>query len=318
MATRGPDSAPFGSSGACGSAMLGRQAFWAIATLTAAYKGRPPLRLAAQPPLLRLPRVLSTEQCAELIQASKAEPEFQNSFKAIDRSNSHGLEWQQQALQQRETTFAQFDADKDGLLQESEVADFLNVGWSMPNHNHTHLLRKLKRKVDALSLADFKSFDWSGYMRRLRKQRPHLFARFSHQVWMPRHHPAARAVQARIAEALGLDLDVFPLSEPLLVVMYPQHGHYACHSDNPEDDTAFPHRYLTAEIFLNDAYEGGEVVFPFADSEAGAWRIGSKPMGSHFGVGEFTTCFRTYFGGDWDVHWGYDLDLTHGHMAHSA
>ena len=27
------------------------------------------------------------------------------------------------------------------LLQESEVADFLNVGWSMPNHNHTHLLR---------------------------------------------------------------------------------------------------------------------------------------------------------------------------------
>ena len=32
--------------------------------------------------------------------------------------------------------------------------------------------------------------------------------------------------------------------------MYPQHGHYACHSDNPEDDTAFPHRYLTAEATL--------------------------------------------------------------------
>ena len=27
----------------------------------------------------------------------------------------------------------------------------------------------------------------------------------------------------------------------------------------------------------------------------------------HFGVGEFTTHFRTYFSGDWDVHWGYDL-----------
>ena len=24
----------------------------------------------------------------------------------------------------------------------------------------------------------------------------------------------------------------------------------------------------------------------------------------HFGVGEFTTHFRTYFSGDWDVHWG--------------
>ena len=26
-------------------------------------------------------------------------------------------------------------------------------------------------------------------------------------------------------------------------------------------------------------------------------------------VGEFTTHFRTYFSGDWDVHWGYDLDF---------
>ena len=32
-------------------------------------------------------------------------------------------------------------------------------------------------------------------------------------------------------------------------------------------------------------------------------------MGSHFGVGEFTTHFRTYFSWDWDVHWGYDLDF---------
>ena len=34
---------------------------------------------------------------------------------------------------------------------------------------------------------------------------------------------------------------------------------------------------------------------------------GSKPLGSYFGAGEFTTQFRTYFSGDWDVHWGYDL-----------
>ena len=32
------------------------------------------------------------------------------------------------------------------------------------------------------------------------------------------------------------------------------------------------------------------------------WLWLSKPMGSHFGVGEFTTHFRTYFSGDWDVH----------------
>ena len=33
----------------------------------------------------------------------------------------------------------------------------------------------------------------------------------------------------------------------------------------------------------------------------------SKPRGSPSGVGEFTTHFRTYFSGDWDVHWGHGI-----------
>ena len=37
-------------------------------------------------------------------------------------------------------------------------------------------------------------------------------------------------------------------------------------------------------------------------------------LGSHFGVGEFTTHFRTYFSGDWDVDWGTIWILTHGHV----
>ena len=36
----------------------------------------------------------------------------------------------------------------------------------------------------------------------------------------------------------------------------------------------------------------------------------------HFGVG--AQPILVYFSGDWDVHWGYDLDLTHGHMASSS
>ena len=36
---------------------------------------------------------------------------------------------------------------------------------------------------------------------------------------------------------------------------------------------------------------------------------GSKPVQSHFGVFGAPPIFRTYFGGDWDVHWGYDLDF---------
>ena len=31
-------------------------------------------------------------------------------------------------------------------------------------------------------------------------------------------------------------------------------------------------------------------------------------LGSHFGAGEFTTHFRTYFSGDWHVHWGTGFD----------
>ena len=38
----------------------------------------------------------------------------------------------------------------------------------------------------------------------------------------------------------------------------------------------------------------------------------SKPLGSHFGVGEFTTHFRTYFSGDWDVHWPNGLVFVLG------
>ena len=35
----------------------------------------------------------------------------------------------------------------------------------------------------------------------------------------------------------------------------------------------------------------------------------------HFGVGACRrTHFRTYFSGDWDVHWGITGLLTHGHM----
>ena len=39
---------------------------------------------------------------------------------------------------------------------------------------------------------------------------------------------------------------------------------------------------------------------------------GSKPMVPF--QDRCTTHFRTYFSGDWDVHWGYGV-LTHGHMG---
>ena len=35
------------------------------------------------------------------------------------------------------------------------------------------------------------------------------------------------------------------------------------------------------------------------------------------GIGEFTTHFRAYFSGDWDVHWGYGV-WSHGHIVQVA
>ena len=51
-------------------------------------------------------------------------------------------------------------------------------------------------------------------------------------------------------------------------------------------------------------------------SERSNLAVGQNRFGSHFGVGEFTTHFRTYFSGDRDVHWGCGI-LTHGHLRRS-
>ena len=53
---------------------------------------------------------------------------------------------------------------------------------------------------------------------------------------------------------------------------------------------------------------------PLAQNDLGflaEWARGcaSKPFWDPIWVGEFTTQFRTYLGGDWDLHWGYDLDF---------
>ena len=44
------------------------------------------------------------------------------------------------------------------------------------------------------------------------------------------------------------------------------------------------------------------------------WLWVKTVLGSHFGVGELTTHFRTEFSGDWDVYWVYWI-LTHGQIS---
>ena len=49
------------------------------------------------------------------------------------------------------------------------------------------------------------------------------------------------------------------------------------------------------------------------DMSSGGGRPGVGTIWDPILVGEFTTHFRTYFSGDWDVHWGYGI-LTHGQL----
>ena len=54
---------------------------------------------------------------------------------------------------------------------------------------------------------------------------------------------------------------------------------------------------------------------PIFFQSQGIWLWLSKPFWDPIlGAGEFTTHFRTYLSGDWDVHWGYWL-LTGGHIS---
>ena len=47
---------------------------------------------------------------------------------------------------------------------------------------------------------------------------------------------------------------------------------------------------------------------PVATEARAMWLWLSKPFWDPLGVGEFTTNFRTYFSGDWEVHWGTGTD----------
>ena len=55
--------------------------------------------------------------------------------------------------------------------------------------------------------------------------------------------------------------------------------------------------------------DGGQKRHAAYGSCAHEWLWLKTVLGSHFGVGEFTTHFRTNIGGDWDVAWGHDLDF---------
>ena len=85
--------------------------------------------------------------------------------------------------------------------------------------------------------------------------------------------------------------------KPTPVISFRSNYRYISASGNRH--AAEPHR----KKFIVDA---GSIAMALT---VGMWLWLSKPMRSHFGAGAPPSL--VYFGGDWDVHWGYGL-LTRG------
>ena len=97
-------------------------------------------------------------------------------------------------------------------------------------------------------------------------------------------------------------LSIFALKGHLSVGPFPH-----CPGGPTPRSTATP----LASVFQEGEGHVGQNPWTTERSNIQIWLWLSKPMGSHFGVGEFTIRFRTFFSGDWDVHWGYGIS-THG------
>ena len=67
-------------------------------------------------------------------------------------------------------------------------------------------------------------------------------------------------------------------------------------------DAEAPERWRDEVVAAREGRTLGELVAVFL--------AGSKPMVPFWGF-RCTTHFRTYFSGDWDVHWGYGIS-SHG------
>ena len=115
---------------------------------------------------------------------------------------------------------------------------------------------------------------------------------------------------------------------PFLVNHFDPSPSRPCRQKRPPSCSEFPQAYFSWQRFEQTPmlfYPSlkAQVWFGEQDGRADTLRgrlfllrnlaVGPLPMGSHFRGFRSTAHFRTYFSGDWDVHWGNGA-LTHGHL----
>lgn len=163
------------------------------------------------------------------------------------------------------------DSNRDGNLNEEELAIFLRSETDVVDHNHTEFIEEelgvvagtlaaaAERKV---TREEFAAVDWSAYFEKLSKLRPQRFARDSRQAWLDyKDHPVLSELLSKVAAVTGLPHKLVKRkAEPLQLLQYAPHGsHYSCHHDSSMDDVE-EFRFMTFFLFLNDVIDGGETV----------------------------------------------------------
>eukprot|EP00928_Gymnodinium_smaydae_P049128 TRINITY_DN32939_c0_g1_i1.p1 TRINITY_DN32939_c0_g1~~TRINITY_DN32939_c0_g1_i1.p1 ORF type:complete len:367 (-),score=47.02 TRINITY_DN32939_c0_g1_i1:120-1154(-) len=232
---------------------------WSLSLAAERLREAGAIQLSKRPLLFRLPKFLSNETIEGLI--AEATPSLHSSGTGL----GFGEPSQSQAwsfdVAQKTSIFRYVDGDQDGVLDSSETRRFMSQWFNMANHNHKHLLAKLKRKQ--LGLEEFVGFDFAAYDKSIRTKSPHLSNRHSSQTWLNLHRsPAAQAVVANIEHVFAVSPGEFMNSEPLQVVHYGPKSHYACHTDSDEKSLQ---RLATVLVFLSDDFSGGLLSFPYAN-----------------------------------------------------
>ncbi|CAE7252667.1 P4htm, partial [Symbiodinium pilosum] len=175
--------------------------------------------------------------------------------------------------------FKEMDANRDGLLDEHELSEFVREAADMVDLNYTAFLEDQLNLPDAAKAAaagrkvrkqEVKAVNWPAFFSSCVSEHPEWFARHSSQAWLRySDHRFLRGILDKVAAVTGLEPAwVRSIAEDMQVLNYaPGGGHYSCHHDTGIEalDAA---RFMTVFFFLNDVPDGGETVMFGTDLNA--------------------------------------------------
>jgi len=210
--------------------------------------------MAMRPPLFYVSGFMSSAEADDLISEAKAG----------ERLSSIA----QESVPLGSQTFRAFDRDRNGELNERELARLMNRVLLIANHDHELFMSHHGLVHPGIDEYVFQSIDFAKYRDWIAKTYPHKMQRYSDQVWMKYDRNDTARLVRRAAQITGLPEPVVS-GEPggMQVLHYGKRGHYSCHWDTPPDHCPYGPvmRFGTMALFLHEPQAGGQIAFPAAD-----------------------------------------------------